>query len=86
MDRIGFKTQKYHCFKLDRNSRVLNYETAIFFLLSMEERGEEVEGVAQGEDEVEPPTTAGLSATGATSWGRGRAEPPTPRAATASGR
>jgi hypothetical protein len=30
----GLKRKSYHCFKLDCNSRVLIYKTAVFFLTS----------------------------------------------------
>jgi hypothetical protein len=54
MGRIGLKHKSYDCFKPYYNSRVLNLQNChllphiIFFLSSIEERGEEEEGLRRG--------------------------------------
>jgi hypothetical protein len=52
----GLKHKSYHCFKLDCYSRVLNYETVIFFFTSSSSTHREPpwpwgkeQGAAQGE-------------------------------------
>jgi hypothetical protein len=69
MDRIGLKRKSYDCFKPYYNSRVLKLQNCnllphlIFFLPSMEARGEEEEGATQGR------TRSGCTGAGATAWG-----------------
>jgi hypothetical protein len=92
LERIesDLKHKSYHCFKLDSNSHVLNYETVIFFLnLSSSshpwkrKKEGEGEGAAQGGklDELQPRRTGarrqGHMGTRAGLRAGARAPPPT---------
>jgi hypothetical protein len=86
MDPIGFKTQSYHCFKLDCNLRTKLQNChllphLIFFLSSMEERGGGCAGRGRGR--------AGRHRAAERRRGHGlggAAKPPPSRAAVATGR